>query len=152
MGLGNFTNEHFLALNFSTILNSTMKHIIYLGLSAGALSGLLGWLFVYAYQEAMWTSFSSVLNFQSIFGASMVGCILMSLGANIWTKIFDQKYNSLLNLVLLGLSLATFAGPLLSDLPLDIESPELFPGAALPLHLFPVVCWLSLKPIFESKK
>lgn len=129
-----------------------MKKYVYLGLSAGLTSGLLGFLYVELYEKAMWVDFSTVLNFQSIIGASFVGCLLMSLSANIWDKVFDQKFEGWLHIILLLFSGLTFAGPLLSDLPLEIESPELFPGAAMPLHLLPLICWLALKPFFNFLK
>jgi hypothetical protein len=38
--------------------------------------------------------------------------------------------------------------PISVSLPLDIKSPELFPGLAVPLVFFPCLSWHTVNPLF----
>jgi len=35
---------------------------------------------------------------------------------------------------------------------LDVKTPELFPGLAVPMVFFPAMAWYTLKPLFAVKE
>jgi len=118
------------------------------GAVAGIIAGIAGAAYNYAYSAAMWVDFSAVINAGSIFGACLFGTILTSLGYLLFSKVPMKGKDPIFNSVLLLLSFATFAGTFGFQLPFDIESPEMFVGLSIPLHLFPALFWLATKPLF----
>ena len=55
-----------------------------------------------------------------------------------------------LNVLIAVLSFVSIIGVLGMVLPLDIESPEMFPGLAIPMHFFPALAFFAVKPFFEE--
>lgn len=95
------------------------------------------------------TDFTAVLNTTGITGASVLGCMLISLGYAWIEKRNKPKWLGIFNIVVAGLSLASVISPLAITLPLDMESPELFPGLAIPMHFFPALAFFALFPFFN---
>ena len=58
----------------------------------------------------------------------------------------------MLNLVIAVLSFASIISPISMSLPLDIESPELFPGLVVPMHFFPALAFFAISPFFKTQK
>jgi len=104
------------------------------------------------YTNTFETDFSAVLNIGGIIGASIFGCMLIALGYALIEKWNRQQWRGLLNVLIVGLSFASVISPLAITLPLDMESPELFPGLAIPMHFFPALAFFTIVPFFDSKK
>jgi hypothetical protein len=111
--------------------------------------------------------------YKKIFFHSFFSGVVAAIAAIIYTRIYffatQVDYSRLLNTArLIGLNIAivfnfifsilSFAAviiPISLTLPLDIEFPELFPGLAVPMVLFPAVAWYTIRPFFlhtESQK
>jgi len=127
-----------------------MKNLIYHGLLSGILSGMAGVIYLNIYQEAMYVDFSSIINIGSILGASILGCILMTIGYSVLLKFKKQNLKGWLNIAIAVLSFASIISPIMMSLPLDIESPELFPGLVVPMHFFPALAFFALAPFFQN--
>lgn len=121
------------------------------GIIAGALASMLGCVYLYLYQDLLFLDFSVIINYSSLIGASMLGCLLMAGGYLLAFKINSPKLKGWLNVLYVLISFASIFGPLLVTLPLDIDFPELFPGLAIPLHFIPPLAFLSLTSFFEEK-
>lgn len=102
------------------------------------------------YQEAFYVDFNQVMSTTAIVAACTIGCFLMAIGHQfgLWWK--GPKTVGWLNIVYSLISFASIAGVLGFNLPLETESPEMFPGLAIPMHFFPVLSLLSIYPFFHS--
>lgn len=127
-----------------------MKKHFFHGLVAGVLAGLAAYIYNMAYREALLVDFSAVMNISAIWGASVFGCVLASLGYYFVSKWVPRVTDVWFNAIFLVLTFATFVGSFAAQLPEDIESPELFPGLSVPMHLFPMLFWLAVKPLFKA--
>jgi len=128
-----------------------MKNALLHGLTAAALSSVAAYLFNYAYSTAMWVDFSAIINAGSIIGSCTFGCMLASLGFFFFQKFVKRGTKLWFNAIFILLTFASMAGSFGATLPLDVESPELFPGLSAALHLFPVLFWIATERLFESK-
>ena len=129
-----------------------MKKLIIHGLLSGILSGIAGVIYLNIYQEALYTDFASIINMGSVIGASVFGCMLMTLGYSALLKFKKQNLTGWLNVVIAILSFASIISPIAMSLPLDIESPELFPGLVVPMHFFPALAFFAMYPFFQNAK
>jgi hypothetical protein len=129
-----------------------MKKVLLHGLTAGIFAAIASIVYNYAYTKAMWVDFSSIINTFSIIGSTLFGTMLAALGYHFFSKLVKKGTDVWFNIIFLVLSFASFAGSFATELPLEIESPELFPGLSVPMHLFPVLFWLATKPLFNQKE
>jgi hypothetical protein len=104
------------------------------------------------YTAAFAVDFSSVLNVGGIIGSTTIGCLLMGLGYFLGYKWKGEKLLPWINLLIAVLSFASIVGVLGMQLPLTIESPELFPGLAIPMHFFPALSFIAVAPFFKAKQ
>lgn len=132
--------------------SKTMKIHFLHGLTAGILAGLAAWVYNMAYSEALLVDFSAVMNTAALLGSSIFGCVLASLGYYFFSKWVRRGRDTWFNAIFLVLTFATFAGSFAASLPEDVESPELFPGLSIPMHLFPMLFWLAVKPLFKTEQ
>lgn len=125
------------------------KQTFIMGTAGSLLSSLASIIYLNIYNEALVVDFSKVAGTSSIVAASIIGCVLMALcykAAMQWKGI---KTIGWLNIAFSIISFASIAGVLGFDLPLDTESPELFPGLVIPMHFFPVLSTLTIFPFFK---
>ncbi|MDZ7878803.1 MAG: hypothetical protein U5L45_14075 [Saprospiraceae bacterium] len=127
-----------------------MKNTLLHGLLSGGLAGLASSVFNYAYNMAFITDFSKAINTVSIFGSSIFGTVLAALGYHFFSKMVKTHADIWFNIIFLGLTFASLVGSFAANLPTDIESPELFAGLSVPMHLFPILFWLATKPLFKK--
>jgi predicted membrane channel-forming protein YqfA (hemolysin III family) len=129
-----------------------MKTTFFHGITAGVLAGLAASVYNYIYNAAFVTDFSKVMNPIAIFGSSIFGCVLAALGYHFFSKWVRSKTDVWFNILFLVLTFASFVGLFAANLPSNIQSPELFVGLSVPMHIFPVLFWLATKPLFSSVK
>jgi hypothetical protein len=127
-----------------------MKSHFLHGLVAGVLAGLAANVYNTMYSEALLVDFSAVVNTPAILGSSIFGGVLASLGHYFFSKWVRRGTDAWFNAIFLVLTFATFVGSFAANLPEDVESPELFPGLSVPMHLFPMLFWLAVKPLFKT--
>ncbi|MBL7911863.1 MAG: hypothetical protein JNJ41_12470 [Bacteroidia bacterium] len=129
----------------------TLKKTILHALFSSVLAALAGIMYNSIYCSAFEINFKSVLNVTGIIGASIFGCVLMSIGYFVVYKWKGEKLIAALNILIAILSFASIVGVFGFQLPMEVESPELFPGLAVPMHFFPALSFFSLAPIFKAK-
>lgn len=123
----------------------------YHGLSSGLLAALASYIYLALYKFALGVDYSLVLNPGSITGASITGTLLASLG---YLLLDSSRVKSelLFNGIFTLLTFTSFLGPLSYNLPSQIEMPELFLGATFPMHIFPQLFWLTIRPLWYVKQ
>jgi hypothetical protein len=127
-----------------------MKSFFLHGLIGGILASLASITYMKIYQDLNFVDFSSVLNMGGIIGASLLGCMLMAVAYFLLNKLNLQKYNGMLNLLIILLSFVSILGPLMISLPLELDFPELFPALAVPMHFFPAMIFFGIQPFFSK--
>jgi len=128
------------------------KNLLYHGILSGILASMAGIIYFEIYQYLMLTSFNSVVNWGSIVGASVLGCLLMTIGYWILMKFNLERYVGWMNVLIAMLSFASIIGAMDTALPLDMEFPELFPGLVVPMHFFPALSFFGIYPFFYTQK
>jgi hypothetical protein len=129
-----------------------LKKLLFLGLISGILAGIVSVLFQQLYTHSVGADFSTIAKPAGIVISCTIGCLVASLGYWILERWTKGNTDAVFNLVFVVLSFATLLGPIKAKLPLEIDRPELFLGLTVPMHLFPVLGWLTLKPLFLSSK
>ena len=129
-----------------------MKQVFIHGLLAGILAGLAAIAFNKVYCEALAVNFSKIINPVSLTASNVIGCMVASLGYFLFAKVVKNHTDTWFNVVFTLLTFATCVGPFKATLPLDIQGTEFFPGLVLPMHFFPQLFWLSVKPLFGYPK
>ena len=125
-----------------------LKKSLLLGLVSGLLAGLASFIYQKVYTGALGADFSKVFTIAGVFISCVIGSLLASLGFWLLDKWMKGKADLVFNLIFTVLSFVTILGPFAVKLPLTVEAPELFPGLTVPMHFFPVLGWLTLKPAF----
>lgn len=118
----------------------------------GLLAGLLAWLAAVIYNRIYYFAteldFSRIINWKSLLGYSiLVSMVAAFVHAGI-SRLLKNKAEIFFNLVYSILSFAAVMIPISVSLPLDIKSPELFPGLAVPMVFFPALAWFTISPLF----
>lgn len=120
----------------------------------GSMSTLLASIacIIYAqiYKGAFYVDFGEVIGTTNMIAACAIGCFLMVIGYQLAAKWKGEKLIGLLNVFYSIISFASIAGVLGFNLPLEIESPEMFPGMVIPMHFFPVLSVLTIYPFFSK--
>jgi hypothetical protein len=124
------------------------KRSLSLGLVSGVLSGLASVIYQYVYHAALGADFANIVSISAIIIASIFACSVAALGYVWFSKWFKTNANQVFNLVFVMFCIVTLASPFAFKLPLTAQSPELFPGMTIPMHLFPALAWLTLHPFF----
>lgn len=128
------------------------KHTFFLAIVAGLLAFGAAWIMTKIYATAFYVDYSSVIHTSNLLASCILGCTLMALGYKLAFRIFKQRGITWINLLYAILSYASIAGVLGFNLPLEIESPELFPGMVIPMHFFPLLALLLVYPFFNPNK
>ena len=126
------------------------KHFVH-GVLAAVVSSAMGVTYLFIYERMSLISFSQVINIGTITGASVAGCTLMAIAYFGLEKSNIRSLKGWINLVIIALSFFSIFVPLLHNLPLDIDSPELFPCLAVPMHFFPAISFLALDSLFVNQ-
>ncbi|MCU0429404.1 MAG: hypothetical protein MUF42_05475 [Cytophagaceae bacterium] len=127
-----------------------LKQAFWLGIISAGLSSVACIVYGYLHAAAFYVDFSKVLGPVNMIAASVLSCLLMALGY--WLAL-RWRGTSLLGWLQTGyavLSFVSILGVLGFQLPLEQESPELFPGLAIPMHFFPVLSIVSVFPFFHK--
>lgn len=125
------------------------KNAFILGLISSVLSSLACIIYANIYKEAFYIDFSKVIGIANIISACTIGCFLMATVYALIYKWQKQAFLGWVNVSFSIISFASIAGVLGFQLPLDIESPEMFPGMVIPMHFFPLLSLLSIFPFFK---
>ncbi len=124
------------------------KKALFLGIVSGILAGIASVIYSRVYSNSTGASFFKVASPTSMLLASLIGGILAAIGYWAIIRMLRKNGEIVFNLLFVILSFATMLPAFGVKLPLDMSEPELFPGMVIPMHFFPVLAWLTLKPLF----
>jgi ABC-type branched-subunit amino acid transport system permease subunit len=127
------------------------KKALYLGIVSGLLAGIAGLVYSRVYYTANEADFSKVASSVRIISSSLFGGVLAAIGYTVLMRLLKTRGEIVFNLLFTLLSFASLLLPIAFKLPLNIETPELFPGMVIPMHFFPALGWYTLKPLFINK-
>lgn len=125
------------------------KQALIMGIAGSLLSSLASIIYLNIYKEALVVDFSKVAGISNIIAACSIGCLLMAVGYKLALKWKGIKTIGWLNILFSVFSFASIAGVMGFNLPLDTESPELFPGMIIPMHFFPILSMLTIYPFIK---
>jgi hypothetical protein len=126
------------------------RKTFFLGLVSTLLAFIACLVYLNVYTGAFYVDFSKVVGVINLLVASAIGCFLMATGYQIVINWKGSKFVGILNIIYSVISFASIAGVLGFNLPLEIESPEMFPGLVIPMHFFPVLSFLTIYPFFSN--
>ncbi|GGA94128.1 hypothetical protein [Puia dinghuensis] len=127
------------------------KKALLLGLISGILAGIAGIVYARIYYKINEADFSKIVGTIRILASSLFGGVLAAIGYTVADKLLKAKGEIVFNLLFTLLSFASLLLPIGFKLPLDMQTPELFPGMVIPMHFFPALGWYTLKPLFIKK-
>lgn len=127
-----------------------MVRILILGVVSGLVASFAALGYDYMYAEAFWTDFTLIINAKSIFSSMMFATIIASIGYFFILKLNTRFNEFIFNFLFGAVTFGSIFLPLSMSLPLEINNPEMFIGLAVPLHFFPMLFWMSFKPLFEK--
>jgi hypothetical protein len=124
------------------------KKIFFHSLFSGVIAAIAAIIYTRIYFFATQVDYSKLLNTARLVGLNIGICFLV--GFLFWTsiKLLKKKGEIVFNFIFSILSFAAVIIPISLTLPLDIQFPELFPGLAVPMVLFPAVAWYTIRPFF----
>ncbi len=126
------------------------KRIFLLGFISSLLASLACIIYAQIYKEAFYVDFGGVVGPANIISSCIIGCLLMAVGYKTILHFKGSKALGWTNIAYSILSFVSIIGVLGFNLPLDMESPEMFPGMVIPMHFFPVLSLLTVFPFFQS--
>lgn len=124
------------------------KKIFFHSLIAGILASVAGLIYNRIYFFATEADFSRVLNSGSIIGLNIMVCLVAGMLYWVLVKSLKKKGEVVFSFLFSIISFACVMIPILISLPLKVQSPELFPGLAVPMVFFPAMAWYTVKPLF----
>jgi hypothetical protein len=124
------------------------KKAFFHSLIAGILASVAGLIYNRIYFFATEADFSRVLNTGSIIGLNIMVCLVAGMLYWVLVKSLKKKGEVVFSFLFSIISFACVMIPILISLPLKVQSPELFPGLAVPMVFFPAMAWYTVKPLF----
>ena len=122
--------------------------LVLLAVLVGVLSGIAGVVYQKVYIETVGEGFIDIASVKNIMLGCILGTFVAAIGYILLSLVLKGKTDMVFNILFVILSFASILGPIGFKLPLEQESPELFPGLAVPMHFFPALGWFALKPFF----
>src|ERR1035437_9229677 len=125
------------------------KKIFFHSLIAGILASVAGLIYNRIYFFATEADFFRGLNTGSIIGLNIMVCLVAGMVFLEFGKASEEKGEVVFWFFLLSIiSFGCVIIPILISMPLKVQSPELFPGLAVPMVFFPAMPWYPVKPLF----
>ena len=124
------------------------KRLLLLGLISGVLAGIAALIYQKVYSSSVGADFSNIAKPVGIMISNVVGCIIAAVGYWILNKWLKEKTEIVFNFIFVILSFASIIPAIGAKLPLDVNSPELFPGLVIPMHFFPALAFFTIEPLF----
>lgn len=131
--------------------NSMYKRIFFQALLSSIIAAAAAIIYNRIYFFATEADFSKILNTGSMIGFSFLICMTATFINYALTRWLKRTGEIVFNFLFSIISFACVIIPISISLPLDVKTPELFPGLAVPMLFFPVIAWYTVKPIFSAK-
>lgn len=125
-----------------------LKRLLLLGIISGILAGIASLVYQKVYASSLGEGFTGIVKPAGILLTSLAAGLITAIGYWLLSKVLKGKTEIVFNFIFVILSFASILYPFAAKLPLDIETPELFPGLTIPMHFFPALAWFTLRPLF----
>jgi hypothetical protein len=126
------------------------RKIFFHGVTAGFLASLAGFIYSRIYYFATEIDFSRVAGLTAVSGYCFLFCMLAAVLNFTCLRLSKNRGEIIFNFILSIVSFAMVMIPISISLPLNVKSPELFPGLGVPIIFFPAIAWYTVNPIFNS--
>lgn len=128
-----------------------MKRNLIHGTLAGLLAGLVSVAYQMVYSSNMLVDFSAIAMPVMILISTVLGTLIASLGYWLLKRFnwFGEKTDLVFSLIFFALSFVSIYGTFGAPLPEGTLHADLFAGLVIPMHFFPMMLWLMVKPLFE---
>ncbi len=126
------------------------KKVFLQAILASLLAFIASVIYKRIYFFATEVDFSKVLSLGRLAGISILASMLAAFlyyGLTSWLK---DKGGIIFNFLYSIFSFACVMIPISITLPLNIQSPELFPGLGVPIVFFPAMAWYTVNPLFKK--
>jgi hypothetical protein len=127
------------------------KIIFYRGLTSGIIAATAAIIFKHIHQFATYTDFSKVVSVPVLIAVNVGVCMLAAVLFFALVKWLGKRGEIVFNILFFIASFASVMWSFAYILPLEIETPELFPGLTVPMHFFPALAWFALAPIVKNE-
>ena len=127
------------------------KRYFFHGLVSGIVAALAATIYDRVYYFITYVDYSRVLNVPRIVSLNILFCMIAAFLNWFLARWLKQKTEIVFNFLFSTLSVALMILPISIALPLDVGLPELFPGLAVPMALFPALSWYTIAPFFRGK-
>jgi hypothetical protein len=127
------------------------KRYFFHGLVSGIVAALAATIYDRVYYFITYVDYSRVLNVPRIVSLNILFCMIAAFLNWFLARRLKQKAEIVFNFLFSTLSVALMILPISIALPLDVGLPELFPGLAVPMALFPALSWYTIAPFFRGK-
>jgi hypothetical protein len=124
------------------------KRLLLLGFLSGILAGIAALIYQKVYSTSVGADFSNIAKPIGIMISSTIGCLIAAVGYWLLYKMLKDRTEIVFNFIFVILSFASIIPAIGAKLPLDVNSPELFPGLVIPMHFFPALAFFTLEPLF----
>ena len=125
-----------------------LKKCFFLALVSGLSAGVASIVYASVYSSSMGVDFSKIVKPSGLVGASEFGTLWAAAGYFLGSKFLKANTDAVFNILFLLLTFASCVGPFATNLPVNVSNPELFPGYVVPMHFFPFMLWVVMKPFF----
>jgi hypothetical protein len=116
---------------------------------ASILAALSGIIYNRVYYFTTEVDFTRVLTTERIIALSVLISMVAAFVNYFLIRWLKRRGAIVFNFLFSIVSFAAVMIPISISLPLDVKSPELFPGLAVPMVFFPVVAWFTVEPLFR---
>jgi hypothetical protein len=126
------------------------RKLFFQAILASVLAFVAALVYKRIYYFATEVDFSKVLSQKKAAGLCLLYCMpaaFMQYGLVRW---LGKKGEIIFNFLFSILTFASVMIPISVSLPLDIKSPELFPGLGVPMVFFPAIAWYTVNPLFQK--
>ena len=128
------------------------KRIFLQAVLASILAALAGIIYNRIYYFSTEADFTAVLDTRRIIALSVLISMVAAFLNYFLMRLLKRRGEIVFNLLFSIVSFAAVMIPISISLPLNVKSPELFPGLAVPMVFFPVVAWYTVDPFFRGER
>ena len=97
------------------------------------------------------TDFSTFLSLLKLASLSILISMVVAFLYYGLSRFMGSRTEVVFNFLFSMLTFASVIIPISITLPLNVQSPELFPGLGVPMVFFPAMAWYTLNPFFKKK-
>jgi hypothetical protein len=120
-------------------------------LLSAALTAFAALIYNRIYFFATEVDFSKVLGVRKLIAFSILISMMAASLNYVMVRVFKKSGGIIFNFLFSIISFTGVMIPISISLPLDVHSPELFPGLAVPMVFFPAMAWYTVNPLFLKK-